>query len=141
MSKSEILLHWLNEAFGNKNLQSLETLMTPDSHCCGALSRGPIGKAELAEFILCLRSLTGPCRFSISHCIEQEDWIAARVYIHTSCARTGEAFDFTDHLMVRFEGEKLAEILSQSDYFTLFEKLGQLPSDALAACMGGQILN
>lgn len=141
MPKSEALLHWLDETIGKRNLKSLDNLMTPDGHANGAMSRGRIGKPELAEYILSLRNLIGPCRFSILHSIEQDDWLAARVNINTSCVRTGEVFDYIDHVMVRFEGEKLAEILSLSDYFTFFEKLGKLPNDALAACMGGQVLN
>lgn len=141
MSKNDVLLFWLNETVGKKNMQYLETMLTPDFRANNAMSQEPFDKDELQEFILSLCNLYGPVSFSSEISLDQGDWLATRVVVHTSCLTTGKPIDYRDHFFARFKGEKIAEVVSLSDYFTLFEKTGQLPVNALAACIGGQPLH
>ncbi len=140
MSKNDVLLFWLNETVGKKNMQYLETMLTPDFRANNAVSQVPFDKHELEEYIFSLCNLFGPVSFSSEISIDQGDWLATRVVVQTSCLTTGKAIDYRDHFFTRFEGEKIAEVVSLADYFTLFENTGQLPLNALAACMGGHPL-
>ena len=141
MSKNDVLLIWLNETVGKKNMQHLETMLTPDFRAKNAMSQDAFDKQELQEFILSICNLFGPVTFSSEINLDQGDWLATRVVVHTSCLTTGRPINYRDHIFTRFEGEKIAEMVSLADYFTLFEQTGQLPVNALAACIGGQPLH
>ncbi|EBA17656.1 hypothetical protein RSK20926_17997 [Roseobacter sp. SK209-2-6] len=140
MTKAEILLSWLNAAFGEHSRSALDLWMTEDATVQGLLTQVPVEKRELGDLVPALASQTGPSQYRIGLTIEEGDWIAAKVILMTSSLETGEAFEITDHMMVRFEGDKIAEVQSHADYVTLFEKQGLLPPETLASCLSGQKL-
>lgn len=141
MSKIETLLLWLNETWGNRNFNYADKLLTEDATVRGAMTREPVCVDEVKEFAQTFSGLLGPIMASAELAVEQGDWLAARVIVETENPRDRTPFRFSDHFIVRFEGGKIAEVISQLDYFTLFENLGQLPPDALDACMTGETLD
>ncbi|KIC39177.1 ester cyclase [Leisingera sp. ANG-M7] len=141
MSKIETLLLWLNETWGNRNFNYADKLLTEDATVRGAMTREPVSVGEVKEFAQTISGLLGPINASSELAVEQGDWLAARVIVETENPRDRTPFRFSDHFFVRFEGGKIAEVISQLDYFTLFENLGQLPPEALAACMTGETLD
>ncbi|MBY6065427.1 ester cyclase [Leisingera aquaemixtae] len=141
MSKTDVLLSWLNETWGNRNFGFADKLLTENATVRGAMTREPVSVDEVKEFAQTISSLLGPLKASADLVVEQDDWLAARIIVDTENPRDRTPFRFSDHFFVRFEGGKIAEVISQVDYFTLFENLGQLPQEALAACMTGEILD
>lgn len=140
MPKADVLLSWLNETWGNGNLSYADMVLTKDATVRGAMTREPVSVDEVKEFAQTIISLLGPIKASAELVVEQGDWLSARVIIDTENPRDRTPFQFSDHFFVRFEDGKIAEVISQLDYFSLFENLGQLPPDALAACMTGETL-
>jgi len=85
-----------------------------------------------------LRSHLQGISITITHAVEQDDWLAARISFQSACAATGKPVSTTGHVMIRFEDGKMAESFNQFDYISLFEQLGQMPQDTVAACLTGQ---
>ncbi|MCG7625183.1 nuclear transport factor 2 family protein [Epibacterium sp. Ofav1-8] len=140
MNKSEILTYWLNSVWGSGEFESFETLFCKGATIRGAMTRESLEPREIIEFVANFRSLVRSFRAETDMSIEEENWLASRVKMHIMPIDGGDEFVAVDHFFVRFNGSKISEVISHLDYFSFFEGTGQLPKDALAACMTGDRL-
>ncbi|MGR3759195.1 ester cyclase [Roseobacteraceae bacterium NS-SX3] len=140
MTKTELLQYWFDEVWSNGNLSVIDEMLTPDTQLNGVIAAQALPKNDYPDLVLALRNLLGPIKVRLVQTMEQGDWISARMVVDTERAGTGERFQVTGQLMTRFEGSRIAETHTHFDFFSLFEKLGQLPPDALPVCMTGQRL-
>lgn len=87
-----------------------------------------------------IHKLVGPLKIEALHFLENDDWASVRFSITAPGPDGNTPVDVEGLLMVRFEEGLIAELISQIDSFKLFEQLGQLPDEALLACLAGQKL-
>lgn len=140
MTKTELLQYWFDEVWGNGNTGIIPELLAPEAQITGVLAAQDLPGSEYSDLVMAITSLLGRIKVRFTHVMEDGDWLAVRYVADTERNGTGEPFQVSGQLFVRFEHGKIAESLSQFDFFTMFEKLGQLPPDALPICMTGQKL-
>ncbi|MEL0437539.1 ester cyclase [Phycobacter sp. K97] len=132
---------FLNAAFGGASPGKIERFIVEGATYRGAVTSGeelPI--TEWAELAHVVRGLIGRTVFRVENKVEERDWISLRIHITATCLATGKEIETYDCLMVRFEGDKIAEYIGHMDYISFFEQLELVPSGALHACLSGQRL-
>ena len=84
-----------------------------------------------------VRALLGPITMTFPTVIEQDDWLSALVEVQSHAAHNGDPVHVFSQIIVRFSGDRMAEIYSGVDSLALFEQLGLLPDNAMAVMRGG----
>lgn len=141
MDKEQRLLKFLSAAFGDTPPADIKNSITEDATFCGPITGGRrIPMLEWAEFSHVIRGLVGPATFEPLNVIAQGDWLSLRLEIKAECLVSGKTVTGYDCLLVRFEGDRIAEYIGHMDYLTFFEQLELVPSGALHACLSGQRL-
>lgn len=138
MTKTEILQAWYDLAWTRGDLSAMERFYAADITASGVVPSLPLALNDFESFVTALRSQVDQISISITQSVEQDDWLAARIAFSGSCAATARPVHTTGQVMIRFKDGKMAESHGQFDYITLFEQLGQLPQDTVAACLAGQ---
>lgn len=141
MSNLDVILEWVNLTWGKQDLSQNARLMTPDATLRGIVTGETITTAELPEFVMTFCSLVGPIWVEIEHSIEQGNWVATRMRMHTHDLKDKKPFSCVDHMMIRMENGRIAEVISHLDYITLLEHCGQVPPDTLMTCLTGNRLD
>ncbi len=132
---------FLNAAFGGASPGKIEDFVVQGATYRGAVTRGEeVPIQEWAELSHVVRGLIGPTTFSVTHKVEDADWISMRIHITARRLGNSKQIEGYDSLMVRFEGDRIAEYIGHMDYITFFEQLGLVPAGALHACLSGQRL-
>ncbi|MEX0304680.1 MAG: ester cyclase [Leisingera sp.] len=137
-SKVEILQSWYALAWSQGDLSAIDDYFLPGVSASGVVPSLKLSRNDFEAFVTSLRSRLRGIRITVTHAVEQGDWLAARIAFESACAATGNPVSTSGHVMIRFEDGKMAETHNQFDYITLFEQLGQLPQDTVAACLTGQ---
>ncbi|KIC11207.1 hypothetical protein RA19_07600 [Leisingera sp. ANG-M1] len=137
-SKTDILQRWYDQAWTRGDLSALDDYFFPSTTATGVLPSLQLTRADFEAFVTALRSRLERISIRIIHAIEQDDWLAARISFQSCCSATGKPVSTSGHVMIRFEDGKMAESFNQFDYVSLFEQMGQLPQDTVAACLTGQ---
>jgi ketosteroid isomerase-like protein len=140
MPLTAVIQRWFDEVWCKGNLKAVSQFLTPETEISGAVSALAEPETEYAEVVAAVRNLLGPIKVTITHAMETEDWVSARLIASTSNPEDGTPFEMSGQVMARIENGKFAEMHSNMDYFHMFEMLGQLPPDAMAICMTGERL-
>ncbi|AHD01043.1 nuclear transport factor 2 family protein [Leisingera methylohalidivorans] len=140
MPLTRLLHYWFEEVWRKGNMDAVAEVMTPDTLISGAISALAEPECDYGEVVAALRNLLGPMTFTFTHAMETADWVSVRLLVRTCKPSDGTPFQITGQLMARVEEGRIAELHSNMDYFQMFEKLGQLPPEALAVCMTGERL-
>lgn len=137
---TQLMHYWFSEVWSKGNLAAIAELMAPQARISGPVSSMADPSSDYGEVVTALRSLLGPIQVTFTHAMESMDWVSIRLLVNTENPRDGETFRFTGQLVARIENNKIAELFINMDYFRMFEKLGQLPPEALAICLSGEKL-
>ncbi|WP_323783234.1 nuclear transport factor 2 family protein [Leisingera sp.] len=140
MPVTRLLYYWFEQVWRKGNMDAVAEVMTPDTLISGAIAALAEPECDYGEVVAALRNLLGPMTVTFTHAMEAADWVAIRLLVRTSKPSDGTPFQITGQLMARVEEGRIAELHSNMDYFQMFEKLGQLPPEALAVCMTGERL-
>ncbi|WP_260008059.1 nuclear transport factor 2 family protein [Leisingera sp. M527] len=140
MPLTRLLHYWFEEVWCKGNMDAVAEVMTPDTLIYGAISALAEPECDYGEVVAALRNLLGPMTVTFTHAMETADWVTVRLLVRTSNPSDGMPFQITGQVMARVADGKIAELHSNMDYFRMFEKLGQLPPEALAVCMTGERL-
>jgi len=138
MTNRDRLQFWFDEVWTKGNYDAIEQMFKPDAEANGLFPAFGLSTADYRDLALAIRHLISDLQVIFSHALEQDDWLAVRTVIKAKRADTLEHIEVTGQVFVRFEEHQIAEIYSHLDFFSLFEKLGQLPRDALAICLTGE---
>lgn len=139
-SKTEILNSWYQKAWSDGDLSELEDYFPAASIANGVIPSLPLSRNDFEAFVSALRSHLRDITIQIVHSVEQGDWLAVRIAFCATCAASGKPVRTSGQVMIRFEDGKMMESHNNFDYVTLFEQLGQLPQDTIAACLSGEEL-
>ena len=140
MTKIEILQSWYDEVWSKGNLDVIDHLLVPNITANGVLTSIGLTREEFRDLVVAVRGLLQSINVTLKQTVEQGDWLAALTEIQAKRDDNGEPVSISSQVMVRFEGNRLAETHYQFDFFTMFEQLGQLPTDSLPICLTGQRL-
>lgn len=135
--KLRILKTYFDEVWIKGNIDALSDLFSPDARTFGIMGDEEFEPAELGELVTMARALMQPVSIAFPIVIEQDDWLSALVEIKSVAAHNGAPVHVFNQMLVRFEGERMAQISSNVDALNLFEQLGLLPENAMAVMLGG----
>lgn len=140
MTKSELLREWYDQVWVQGNLDAIDQFFDPGAMAEGIIPEMQVGPEDFREMVIAFRHHVGEIKIDIPNMIENDEWVASILHVHTSRADNGAPIEVTGQVMVRFKDNKLVEAYNQFDFISLFEQLGQLPEDTLPICMTGQRL-
>ncbi|MBE1296030.1 ester cyclase [Phycobacter azelaicus] len=92
-------------------------------------------RKDFRDLVAAFRSLTGPPRIGFLHHMESGDWITLRFRLTSGGPDGATPINVLGMMMTRIAGNRITENYTQFEYVQLFEQLGLLPRDALAALM------
>ena len=141
MTKTEILQQWYDRVWVDGDLDAIDQFFQPDATAEGIIPEFQVGRDEFRDLVTAFRYHVGDIRVELPKVIENGDWLAAILHVHTSRADNGAPIELTGQVMARFQDGKVVEAYNQFDFISLFEQLGQLPADTLPVCMTGQSLD
>lgn len=140
MSRRHLVERWFSEAWENANMAILDEMLAPSIGEDDALDGLLAPRKDFPLLVDVVHKLVGRPRVEILLFLEDGDWTSTR-YVMTSAGPDGATpLRVEGVLLVRFEEDKIAELISRFDGFALFEQLGQLPPESLVACLSGQKL-
>jgi hypothetical protein len=140
MSKRELVERWFGGIWERGDFAALDKMLAPSLDNNDLLDGMVVPRKDYPQLVEVVHKLVGKMSVEILLFLEDGDWTSTR-YVMRS-----EGLDHISPLyvegitLIRFEGDRIAELSSQFDSFTLFEQLGQIPTDALVACLSGQKL-
>ncbi|WP_282096509.1 ester cyclase [Epibacterium ulvae] len=140
-TNKELLETYLDEVWCKGNTHKIKDFLAIDHDIKGTYYDGVMSIEDLTAQTHALHALVQNPHYTITHVVEQEDTISIRaLFTLTAVHNTGHSFTIQVHLFMRAKDGKIAELSSLIDMMSLFEHLGQLPSDVLPICMTGQKL-
>lgn len=140
MTKSELLKEWYDQVWVHGDLEAIDQFFDPDTMAEGIIPEMQVGVDDFRDLVTAFRYHVGKIDVKLPKTIENGDWVAAMLHVHTSRADNGAPIEVTGQVMARFKDDKVVEAYNQFDFISLFEQLGQLPEDTLPICMTGQQL-
>ncbi|NRB19892.1 MAG: nuclear transport factor 2 family protein [Rhodobacteraceae bacterium] len=141
MTKFELLQRWFSQVWVAGDASALDVLLSPEINVDTVFDGFLAPRNELPELIQIVHQLIGPFEIDITLFIEDDDWCSAN-YVMTADGPYGiTPVSVGGLMMARVKNNQFIEMTTKFDAFTLFEQLGQLPEDALMACLTGQKLS
>ena len=140
MTKSELLKEWYDRVWVHGDLEAIDQFFDPDTMAEGIIPEMQVGVDDFRDLVTAFRYHVGDIDVKLPKTVENGDWVAAMLHVHTSRADNGAPIEVTGQVMARFKNDKVVEAYNQFDFISLFEQLGQLPEDTLPICMTGQQL-
>ncbi|SLN39362.1 SnoaL-like polyketide cyclase [Falsiruegeria litorea R37] len=141
MTKSELLKEWYDRVWVHGDLEAIDQFFDPDTMAEGIIPEMQVGVDDFRDLVTAFRFHVGDIDVKLPKTVENGDWVAAMLHVHTSRADNGAPIEVTGQVMARFKDDKVVEAYNQFDFISLFEQLGQLPEDTLPICMTGQQLS
>ncbi len=135
--KIKVLKTYYDEVWQKGNVAALHSLLAPDARTRGILGDEPFDANELGELVTMTRALIGPVTVNFPIVIEQDDWLSVLVEIKSHALHNGDPIHVFNQMLVRFDGERMAEVSSNLDALSLFEQLGLLPENAMVMMLAG----
>ncbi|ATG35426.1 MULTISPECIES: nuclear transport factor 2 family protein [Phaeobacter] len=140
MKNSERLFQWFHDVWVDQNLDLVEPMFHPELEVNGPL-HGTVAIAEdYREVVATLSNIIHDLNLTLTHALDDGDLAAIRIWVRGYGRNAEEPLDYFGQLIVRMQDDQIREFLSNFDYMTMFEQLGQLPQDCLPVCMTGERL-
>ncbi|AXT34009.1 nuclear transport factor 2 family protein [Phaeobacter sp. LSS9] len=139
MKNSERLFQWFHDVWVGQNLDLVEPMFHPNLEVNGPLHGAVAIAADYREVVGTLHNIFHDLDLTLTHALDDGDYVAIRVRVQ-GYGRADEPLDYFGQLIVRMQDGQIREFLSNFDYMTMFEQLGQLPPDCLPICMTGERL-
>ncbi|WP_040104051.1 ester cyclase [Phaeobacter gallaeciensis] len=135
-----MLNRWFQGLWVNGDTTVLDELFAEDTEAVGLIPDIAMKKPEFVVLAEAVRELCTDIQVEISHAVEAGDWIAVRIQVEAVSIMHNRPFQVSGHIMARASEGKFIEMISQFDFLTLFENLGQMPENTLPVCLTGQQL-
>ncbi len=126
-TKSTLLNRWFEEVWNQNQEDSIEKLMTTDSHAHGILSADqPKGVAGFKIFYQGFKAQFDNIRITVKDVISQDDMECTLTDVTAKHRETGKNVKFSGQCLVRVEGGKIAEAWNHYDFLDMHQQLGQV---------------
>ncbi|MEP1327674.1 nuclear transport factor 2 family protein [Pseudophaeobacter sp.] len=140
MSKRDLVERWFVEAWEKGNMAILDEMLAPSLTDSDLLDGLLAPRRDFPLLVEVIHKLVGPLKVEILRFLQDGDWTSTHYIMTSPGPDAATPLRVEGVVLIRFEEDKIAELISRFDGFTLFEQLGQLPPDALVACLSGQKL-
>ncbi|MEK0163324.1 nuclear transport factor 2 family protein [Phaeobacter sp. JH20_02] len=140
MKNSERLFRWFYDVWVGLDLDQIEPMFHPELEVNGPLHGAIAIAADYREIVGTLHNLMEDLDLTLTHALDDGDYCAIRVHVRCYGRSSDDKLDYYGQLIVRMQDGQIREFLSNFDYMTMFEQLGQLPQDCLPICMTGERL-
>lgn len=138
--KIDILRDWFQTIWISAELDRIESFFLPRAGAEGLLPDGQVGPEDFRALVPALRSLVRGLTISIDRWHEDQDWLWAHTAVRAQGAHDIRPVEAVGQVMLRFEGDKIAEAYNSFDFLTFFAGVGLLPDDAFLLLLGGERL-
>lgn len=138
--KIDILRDWFQTIWIGAELDRIESFFQPRVGAEGILADGQVGPEDFRALVPALRSLVRGLTISIDRWHADEDWLWAHTTVRAQSARNMRPVNAVGQVMLRFEGDSIAEAYNSFDFLTFFAGIGLLPDDAFLLLLGGEQL-
>lgn len=139
-TKRDLIERMFSEVWEKKNSQVLDEILSPGLKPEDDLFFDLAPRRDYLLLVDVIHSLVGPLKLKILRFLETGDWAMVHFSLTAPGRQLQTPVSVEGMFMARFENDLLAEVISQIDCFKFFEQLGQLPPEAMAACLTGQEL-
>ncbi|ATG43229.1 SnoaL-like domain protein [Phaeobacter piscinae] len=140
MKNSERLFQWFHDVWVSGNLDLVEPMFHPDLEVNGPLHGAIAIAADYREVVGTLGHIIHDLDLTLTHALDDGDLAAIRIQVRGYGRSEDFELHYSGQLIVRMQDGQIREFLSNFDYMTMFEQLGQLPPDCLPICMTGERL-
>ena len=138
--KIDILRDWFQDIWVRAELDRIESYFLPRTGAEGLLADGQVGPEDFRALVPALRPVVRGLTISIDRWHEDADWLWALTTVRAQSARDLRPVEASGHVMMRFEGGKIAEAYNCFDFLTFFAGVGLLPEDAFLLLVSGERL-
>lgn len=138
--KIDILRDWFQTIWIRAELDRIESFFQPRAGAEGLLADGQVGPEDFRALVPALRSLVRGLTISIDRWHADADWLWAHTTVRAQSARDMRPVEAVGQMMMRFEGDRIAEAYNSFDFLTFFAGVGLLPDDAFLLLLGGERL-
>lgn len=122
-----LLYQWFNEVWNQGQEDSIEQLMTPESHAHGIVADEQKGPAGFKTFFHGFKEQYDDIHIDIQEVVSQDDIECARTEVTATHKVSGKKVSFAGLCMVRIENNQIAEAWNQYDFLGLQQQLEQAP--------------
>jgi hypothetical protein len=136
----DILKDWFQTIWIEARLERIEDFFLPRAGADGLMADGQVGPEDFRVLVPALLALVREPAITIDRWHEDADWLWAHTTVHALSARDMKPVSAVGHVMLRFEGERIAEAYNAFDFLTFFTQVGLLPQDAFLLLLGGETL-
>lgn len=140
MSKRHLVERWFTAIWENNNAAVLAELLHPSVRESNTLDGMPNPHDDFPVLVEAVHRLIGRFSVDILHHMEDGDWTSTFFVLRSDVHGSEQSVSADGIVMMRFIDNQIAELRSRFDAFTFFEQLGQLPEEAMPACLAGQRL-
>ncbi|WP_162944878.1 ester cyclase [Flavisolibacter nicotianae] len=133
-TKSTLLYRWFEEVWNQNREDSIDQLMTTDSHAHGIIAPGqPKGAAGFKTFYRDFKKQFDAIHIAVKDVVAQDDMECGLTEVTARHRETGKAVKFSGLCMVRVENGKIAEAWNHYDFLGMHQQLGQVLTPMEAA--------
>lgn len=140
-AKLDILNDWFQTVWIEAELERVESFFLPRAQADGLIADGQVGPEEFRTLVPALRALVRDLSITIDRSHEDADWLWAQTRVQARSARDLSPVEASGQIMLRFEGDRIAEAYNSFDFLTFFASTGQLPADAFLLLLSGERLH
>lgn len=138
--KIDILRDWFQTIWILGELDRIESFFLPRTGAEGLLADGQVGPEDFRALVPALQSHVRNLTVSVERWHADADWLWALTIVRARSAKDMRPVEAVGHVMMRFEGDKIAEAYNSFDFLTFFAGVGLLPDDAFLLLVSGERL-
>lgn len=138
--KITILQDWFQTIWIEARLDRIEEFFLPRTGAQGLIADGQVGPEDFRALVPALLALVRDPTITIDRWHADADWLWAHTTVRALSARDMKPVTAVGHVMMRFEGDRIAEAYNAFDFLTFFSQAGLLPEYAFLLLLGGETL-
>lgn len=140
MDRIDRLRAWYQRVWIDEDLAAIDDFFAPRTGADGIMPDGQVGAEDFRALVPAFRALVRDLRIEIDHWREGGDWLWAQITAHALPAQGTIPIRAQGQVMLRFDGDRIAEAYNIFDFLTLFSQIGLLPEDAFLLLLSGERL-
>ncbi|MCD9146738.1 nuclear transport factor 2 family protein [Pseudophaeobacter flagellatus] len=140
ISKRDMIARWFTVIWEDRNLAELDSFLAPSVQEDDMLIGQLAPRRDIPLLVEVFHTLLGAIKIDMHQFMTDGDLACVSYTVCAAGADRVTPVAVDGMMMVRFEEGLIAEIISSLDCLSMFEQLGQMPPDTLAACFSGQSL-
>ena len=141
MTGIDILKAWYETVWVKGDIEAVADFFDVDAMASGLMTDIAAHLEDFQAIVPAVLHSVRELHFSIEDAMEVGDRAWARVLLHTKKAEDMSPVHIPGQVMIRLKGGKIIEAHNCFDFVSYFEQMGNLPKDAVALMLAGEVLN